>query len=718
VLVVVLVGVPLIAYFAIGALGGDDDGGADSPEAAVQDLAAAVGEEDAIGVVNSLNPEEVGPLVDLYEAAAARSEELGLLELDDAGAPPDLEIEVEGLELQTEQLADGVARVTIEGGQASALLDAADEQVAGVMDGADVPILDFGEGGDGQVEDLEGEVDADELGEDLFDGESQPFLIVVDDGDGWYVSPSYTIAEGLAVANGWDEPDYDAGDEPPEGADSPEAAVQGMAEAIAGFDVASGAALLPPGEARWAQDYLDTIVEAIGPDEIDDALDDTEPELEDLQLRVEEEGDGEAFVVIESVTFSYEDEDDGHTTVELDGDCLTVQDEYSDGEEDCIEDALEEEAADPALADLVPDEQGVVVVERDGGWFVSPVRTVAHYVQHVVDNLGDRQIEALGLLPPTPIEVGETVQAEASTGYTLDSYTFDAEEDGLYVITGLPDDEDDEIFISRTLVSPEEDGPVTFQVAQRYEGDPRELTEDPFSYEVTVTEADAPDEVLEVGDEVDGSFDGEPFVLFELDPGTAGEVELSVDGDVREAGLYDDLSFEEGYGPVTTFTPGEPSSWYAGGDELLYLLVEADDPDGDFTLGAEEVADEPDDPSDPTDPTDPPVPGAPDSESFDGPYDVSFSGTITDAAPTQAFELDGDGSCYDVTVVDSDGAFDPYLTVLDPSGAEELTDDDGAESVLDSFGTFCTTTGEVGWQLEVRGFGESTGTFVVFVDEF
>jgi hypothetical protein len=391
-----------------------------------------------------------------------------------------------------------------------------------------------------------------------------------------------------------------------------------------------------------------------------------------------------------------------------------VVDDDSEGEPECLDDALEEDAADPALADLVPDEQGVVVVEREGGWFVSPVRTVTHYLQHVVDNLGERQIEALGLLPPEPIEVGETVSAEATTGFTLDAYTFDAEEGGLYVITGLPDDEDDEIFVSRTLVSPQEDGPVTFQVGQRYEDDPSELSEDAFAYEVTVTETDEPDEVLEVGDEVDGDFDGEPFAIFELDPGTASEVELTVDGDVREAGLYDDLSFEEGYGPVTTFRPGDPGSYYAGGDELLYVLVEADDPNGDFTLGAEELVQEPEDPEDPSDPTEP---GAPDSETFDGPYDVTFAGTITEAAPTASFELDGDGSCYDVTVVDSDGSFDPYLTVLDPAGLEELTDDDGAESVLDSFGTFCTAPGEVGWQLEVSGFGSSTGTFVVFVDE-
>ena len=96
-------------------------GGADSPEAAVADLAGALDAEDPVAALAAMDPDEVEAVGDVYETAAARATELGF-------APGEktlggVDIGVVGVTYETEDLGDDVARVSLTAGQADLAVD-------------------------------------------------------------------------------------------------------------------------------------------------------------------------------------------------------------------------------------------------------------------------------------------------------------------------------------------------------------------------------------------------------------------------------------------------------------------------------------------------------------------------------------------------------------------------------------------------------------------
>jgi hypothetical protein len=178
VLALVALAVVLLGVAAVRVLAGFASG-ASTPEQAVEDFLEGAAAEDGVASLAALSPGEARGADALQEAVEQR---LASLELDSAAlAGEGLVASIEGLDLSSEQLADGVARVTVEGGTF-------------VVEREDGEPIDLGETlgplgalvGLGAFASIDVESDASGSGSVIVsEGPSRSFD-GIDDGAGWY----------------------------------------------------------------------------------------------------------------------------------------------------------------------------------------------------------------------------------------------------------------------------------------------------------------------------------------------------------------------------------------------------------------------------------------------------------------------------------------------------------------------------------------------------
>lgn len=151
-----------------------DGGGASSPQAAVEDLGAALEAEDPIAALATMNPEEVEALGEVYNSAAARARRLGFAPR--AKTFSGVEITLEDITYRTEDIGPDAARVTITDGRADLAVDR-----RGLADATEA-VLDRSLDDDAEGDTLTGDLRARDLAVEGEDATIEPFLVVVSRG--------------------------------------------------------------------------------------------------------------------------------------------------------------------------------------------------------------------------------------------------------------------------------------------------------------------------------------------------------------------------------------------------------------------------------------------------------------------------------------------------------------------------------------------------------
>lgn len=403
----------LVGGVAFAATQAGGDGGAEDPVAAVREMFDAVADEDVLGLLATLDPDErdaiAGPVEELFD-------ELKRLEVLDESFELDgvagIDLEFDDLAFRTEEVRKDLVRVHLTGGTASY-----------AMNTDEIPVGDFlVDTFDRFGVEYQG---VRESGSDTLASEdiAQPFLVARDTGDGWAVSLGYTAAEVVRERMGAPVPAVGGG-LAPLGADSPTAAVEGFLRAAVAIDVEGVVARLSPGEFGALHDYWAVLVDQA---DLPTAADvDADIELTDLELRATT-GDRRAQVFIDTIGVDVvtDDFEGGGTIadgcVEVRGD---VRQSFEDEDIDLPEGPICQEDIETILEDVIGGDGdlgmglggfgmglggvgdlglgdgeaptlGITVVQVGGKWFVAPFGTVADVGIAVLEALEREDLDAM-----------------------------------------------------------------------------------------------------------------------------------------------------------------------------------------------------------------------------------------------------------------------------------------------------------------------------------
>jgi hypothetical protein len=380
--------------------------GASSPEAAVDRLFGAIANEDPIGALEALAPGERKVLRQPFEDIVGELQRLGILDEFDLRQVPGTSFSVEDLRYETTALTDEVVVVEIVDGTLVTRF-APDEFPIG-------PVVR-----DQVVDDDEsGSLGEPESTVVAFADDPIELVAVQEDG-GWHVSLAYTIAE--AIRGDSDTPLSALGTGPdPVGGSGPEEVVRDLVGAAVDFDATRALTLLPSDEMRALYDYAPLFLPGANEAAAEARDEGTSLTVSDLQLSVD--GDGS----VRRVRFEAYDIEmvDEHSTsrVTYDGECTTgtttydysrsggFYDDYGPDIEPTVQtdefrycrgDRLDDDTYLGGLLDLgffssmSEVEPGLTVVELDGRWYVSPVRSILDSVVELLEAMSPEDVTEL-----------------------------------------------------------------------------------------------------------------------------------------------------------------------------------------------------------------------------------------------------------------------------------------------------------------------------------
>lgn len=391
--------------FAVGNLTGESQGGAGTADELGLTLLQAIENEDVLGIVDVLSPGERDvfrdPLVDLVS-------ELTRLEVlsTDADLSRILGVDVELSNEVVSESSTNVADITNIDLRADAVLS---------FDGADVPI---------------GELITDNVPDDLLTemrgtrvtetDQIDVRLTAVEEDGRWYFSVFHTIAE-LArqeTAPGTLIPLEGIG---AAGAESPDAAFDGVLDRVEALDLTGLLRTLNPGEAAALQRYAPLFL-----DEAEAALADVplEWEITRREFRVDENGDTATVLLdaigvegsIEGESFSFEFAD-GCISASAAGETVEqCQDSTFEDTMGFLDDAPETERLIEIVTDAFADmeETGLELRRTDDLWYVSPTTTLSEAFLNVLRALDRSELDAIIEQVPA---VGEELADEIFAGF-------------------------------------------------------------------------------------------------------------------------------------------------------------------------------------------------------------------------------------------------------------------------------------------------------------
>lgn len=252
----VLAGVAAVAVVAVGAavtvklVSSQSSGGAATPEQAVENMVGALEDNDLLGVVDVLAPWErdfARDQIDNYLDDAKRNEWLAKdADLANFGG---YKLAVEGLEVKAEEVNERIANVSIVGGTARFQSELNELPLGAKL----LEQLD-------KADDGRRPEDVDETA-DLSEAQLGP-LTTIKQGGRWYVSIFYTAAEAARARADAPAPTTEQAIHA-KGAESPEAAVDDLIDALERGDVRRLIELAPPDEMAVLHDYAPLFLDEV-----------------------------------------------------------------------------------------------------------------------------------------------------------------------------------------------------------------------------------------------------------------------------------------------------------------------------------------------------------------------------------------------------------------------------------------------------------------------
>lgn len=388
----VLIGLIALAVIAIAAVAvatmnaGRSNDGADSPEAAMQKLFDGLSEENLVAAVDAFLPSEADPIVQYTGSIGSELKRLEVLS-DDVSptAVGGVNMEFSDLEFRTESIADGFVRVYVTNGDAMIDIDPS-ELPLGRMVLDNLPP----DGRDALNEDLPPESDS-MAGGDFY-------MVAVEEDGSWYLSYMYTVMDLIFSETGYGTPDFGAG-LTPVGADSAEEAVERAFRELLSLDLEGFIGMLPPTEMRALYDYLPLVMddynETVGAFGSFITID-----LQSLGTSVADADGGAKRVKIDNFDIAFSSfflEIDG--AISYDGACfdITINDqsgalsqfgaavpEHINSCDADLAGALGSDITGVETPDFLGDlgnaDTGLIAVEEDGRWYVSPTETLGDAV--------------------------------------------------------------------------------------------------------------------------------------------------------------------------------------------------------------------------------------------------------------------------------------------------------------------------------------------------
>jgi hypothetical protein len=355
------------------------DGGSNTPDQAVAKLLTAAGKADMVGVLDSLEPAERDSLLQPLTDTLGHLKRLGVVSSSlSLSQIPGLSFSFDKMTYSTKKLGDSVSAVQITGGS-----------VHTVGDWAKAPLGDF------LVSDLlGGDRPTGTVDETTPITEPSASIVTVLRSGTWYVSLWYSVAEAARTATDAPTPNFGSG-VAAKGSATPEAAVSDMLTALGDLDLHHVVELLPPRELAVLHDYAPLFLDD-AQRSIDDLRSTTHLKISVDQVDAKASGSGNrrtvhvsamsARMTVGDKQFSMSTTPDGCTTV--------TSPDGAGGSKDskiCSKDLGKSLDSLGSLGGplaglsttfgnmagrLSAANLGIDVVQEDGKWYVSPLRTI------------------------------------------------------------------------------------------------------------------------------------------------------------------------------------------------------------------------------------------------------------------------------------------------------------------------------------------------------
>ncbi|SHG07366.1 hypothetical protein SAMN05443575_1297 [Jatrophihabitans endophyticus] len=385
--VVVLAGGGVATYVAVSSSGG---GGTDTPRAAVEKIVTDLDNDDLVGVLEDLPPGERAAITKPFLDTVDQLKRTKVLR-SDADLSNVSGVDVHATDLRyadkTVVINDDVQIVQVTGGRFGINADAAKLPLT-----ADFVKAIGGTPSNGRTSES---VDIS----DAVRRNGKPVRIATQKVDGkWYPSLTYTIADAAAADSGKGAPG--AADRiPAVGADSADAAVRKVVDALLKGDVRSAIEVVSPDELGALHDYGTLVVDKTHYDPV-------QARIDDIQFADQKDADGTR-VTLKSLDLTT---DEGQVRVAVDGDCVSVTVD-GDTKQFCASDVVDmlqqrgfgltraqAQAVARVYAGLGQD-VGIETTQVDGSWYVNPLRTYTRLGATVLSKLqGNDLLELIGLV--------------------------------------------------------------------------------------------------------------------------------------------------------------------------------------------------------------------------------------------------------------------------------------------------------------------------------